>query len=103
MHHCAGSYARRCASGERSIWSLRALDLNAAEENQVQEHVLTVEVNNKGRAVAQTAGKFNLKPFGKKHLARERQTGHVYLHLLRVAPTIMRMWMDREGLSHASG
>ena len=103
MHHCAGSYAKRCAAGERSVWSLRAIDLDAAEENQVQEHVLTVEVNNKERTVVQTAGKYNLKPFGKKHLARERKTGNVYLHLLRQAPTVLRMWMDQEGLSHASG
>jgi hypothetical protein len=103
MHHCAGSYVKRCATGERSVWSLRAIDLDAAEENQVQEHVLSIEVNNKARAVVQTAGKYNLQPFGKKHLAKEWKTGNVYLHLLRQAPTIMRMWMDREGLSHASG
>ena len=100
MHHCAGSYTRRCASGEKSLWSLRALDLDAAEENQVQEHVLTIAVNNKKKAVEQNAGKFNLKPFGKKHLARRRQTGNIYLHLLREAPTVMRLWMNREGLSH---
>lgn len=100
MHHCAGSYAKRCAAGEKSIWSLRALDLDAAEENQLQEHVLTVEVDNKKRAVVQNAGKFNLKPFGKKHNAKQRNTSNVYLHLLRQAPTFMRMWMDREGLSH---
>ena len=100
MHHCAGSYAKRCAAGERSLWSLRALDLDAAEENQVQEHVLTIEVDNKKKSVVQNAGKFNLKPFGKKHLAKQRQTENVYLHLLREAPTIMRLWMNREGLSH---
>ena len=100
MHHCAGSYVKRCGSGERSIWSLRALDLDAAEENQVVEHVLSMEVDNKKKAVVQNAGKYNLKPFGKKHMARERKTGNVYLHLLRQAPTIMRLWMDREGLSH---
>lgn len=100
MRHCAGSYAKRCRTGEKSIWSLRALDLDADEENQVQEHVLTIEVDNPKKTVVQNAGKFNLKPFGKKHVARERKTGNVYLILLRHAPTIMRMWMDREGLSH---
>ena len=100
MHHCAGSYAKRCAAGEKSLWSLRALDLEAAEENQVREHVLTIEVDNKKRVVVQNAGKFNLKPFGKKHLAKQRQTGNIYLHLLREAPTIMRLWMDNAGLSH---
>ena len=100
MHHCAGSYAKRCLAGEKSLWSLRALDLDAAEENQIQEHVLTIEVDIKKKAVVQNAGKFNLKPFGKKHVARERKTDNVYLLLLRYAPTIMKMWMDREGLSH---
>lgn len=100
MHHCAGSYTKRCAAGEKSLWSLRALDLDAAEENRRQEHVLTIEVDNKKKAVVQNAGKFNLKPFGKKHLAQQRRTGNIYLHLLRQAPTITRLWMDREGLSH---
>ena len=100
MHHCAGSYAKRCAAGEKSVWSLRSLDLDAEEENQIQEHVLTIEVNNKKRAVVQNAGKFNLKPFGKKHVAQQRKANNVYLHLLRQSPTFMRMWMDREGLSH---
>ena len=100
MSHCAGSYTRRCASGEKSIWSIRALDLDAAEENQIQEHVLTIEVDNKKRAVIQDRGKYNLQAFGKKHMARERNTNNVYLLLLRYAPTIMRMWMDRSGLSH---
>ena len=101
MHHCAGSYAKRCAAGERSLWSLRALDLDAAEENQVQEHVLTIEVDNKKKSVVQNAGKFNLKPFGKKHLAKQRQNGECFTsNLLREAPTIMRLWMNREGLSH---
>ena len=99
MHHCAGSYTKRCAAGEKSLWSLRALDLDAAEEHQVREHVLTIEVDNKKKAVVQNAGKFNLKPFGKKHLAQQRRTGNIYLHLLRQAPTVMRLWMDREGLS----
>ncbi|MCZ6634702.1 MAG: PcfJ domain-containing protein [bacterium] len=101
MHHCVGSYAKRCVAGEQCIWSLRALDLDAAEENQIQEHVLTIAVNTKKKAVVQHAGKYNLKPFGKKHLAKERQTGNIYVHLLRQAPTYMRMWMDREGLSFA--
>ena len=100
MHHCAGSYAKRCAAGEKSVWSLRALDLDAEEENQIQEHVLTIEVDNKKRAVVQNAGKFNLKPFGKKIVAKQRQANNVYLHLLRQSPTYMRMWMDREVLSH---
>ena len=101
MHHCAGSYVKNCASGEKSVWSLRALDLDAAEENQEQAHVLTIAIENKRKTVSQYAGKYNLKPFSKKHIAKERKAGNVYLHLLRRSPTFMRMWMDREGLSYA--
>ena len=100
MHHCVGSYTKRCASGELSVWSLRAIDLDADEENQTQEHVLTIAVDNKKRVVNQYAGKYNLKPFGKKQVSRKRNTGNVYLHLLRQSPTFMRMWMDREGLAY---
>ena len=99
MRHCVGSYTRDCATGDKSVWSLRAHDLEAAKENQVEEHVLTIEVNPKKRAIVQFAGKCNLKPFGKKHIARQRTTDSIYLHLLNQSPTFMRMWMEREGLS----
>lgn len=99
MRHCVGSYIRRCITGEKSVWSLRALDLDAARENQVEEHVLTIEVDNKKKTIVQFAGKCNLKPFGKKALARQRHADSVYLHLLNQSPTFMRMWMAREGLS----
>ena len=45
MRHCVGSYTRECAEGDKSVWSLPALDLDAAKENQIEEHVLTIEVN----------------------------------------------------------
>jgi hypothetical protein len=99
MRHCVGSYTRRCTLGETSIWSLRALDLDATEENQIQEHVLTIEVDPEKRAVVAHAGKYNLKPFSRKHIAIQRHADNTYLHLLRQSPTFLRMWMDREGLS----
>ena len=100
MSHCVGSYVKRCVSGQESIWSLRALDLDAAEENQIQEHVMTVGVENKKKTITQYTGKYNLKPFGNKRVAKKRKTSNIYMHLLRQSPTFMRMWMDREGLSY---
>lgn len=102
MSHCVGSYVKQCVAGNESIWSLRALDLDAAEENQVQEHVLTVSVNPKRKLVTQYAGKHNLKPFGRKQVAKKRNASGIYLHLLRRSPTYLRMWMEREGLSYSS-
>lgn len=99
MRHCVGSYTRDCATGDKSVWSLRALDLEAAKENQIEEHVLTIEVNPKKRTIVQFAGKCNLKPSGKKHLALQRKVDSIYLHLLNQSPAFMRMWMEREGLS----
>jgi len=100
MSHCVGSYVKRCLSGQESVWSLRALDLDAEEEKQVQEHVLTVSVENRKKTVTQYAGKYNLKPFGKKIVAKKRKASGVYIHLLTQSPRFLRMWMDREGLSH---
>lgn len=99
MRHCVGSYTQECAEGEKSVWSLRALDTDAAGENQIQEHVLTIEVNVRKRAVVQFAGKCNLKPHGRQHTARQRHADSIYLHLLRQSPTFLRTWMEREGLS----
>ncbi len=99
MRHCVGSYTRECANGEKSVWSLRALDLDAAKENQIEEHVLTIEVDTKRKSVIQFAGKCNLKPHSKQHTARQRHADSTYLHLLRQTPAFMRMWMNREGLS----
>ena len=100
MSHCSGLYVRECASGDRSIWSLRALGLDASEENQILEHVLTIEVANKKRSVVQSRGRHNLKPLGKKHVVKERSKSNVYLMFLRHTPSIMRVCMDHEGLSH---
>ncbi|MFT5368528.1 MAG: hypothetical protein ACI8V2_003494 [Candidatus Latescibacterota bacterium] len=78
MHHCAGSYTKRCAAGEKSVWSLRALDLDAEEENQVQEHVLTIEIDPKKRAIVQTkrwqiqSQTFWQKTFGRRTQNRQR-------------------------------
>ena len=99
MRHCVGSYTRECAERDKSVWSLRALDLDAAKENQIEEHVLTIEVYPKKRTIVQFAGKCNLKPDSREHTIRQRHTDRIYLHLFRQSPAFMRMWMEREGLS----
>ena len=99
MHHCVGSYADRCHSGERAIWSIRVVDLETEEPERM--HVLTVAVDPKKRTVTEARGKYNLKPFDGKRVSKKRSANGLYLHLLRVSARIPRMWMDREGLTHA--
>lgn len=96
LHHCVKSYARLCAKGENSVWSLQA---EGAE--QKKPNVLTIAVDNKHRRVTQFRGKFNMVPNDKKRTAKQRhQTSKSYDHLLRKSPEIMRRWMEREQLKH---
>jgi hypothetical protein len=98
MHHCVASYTRRCVSGETSVWSLRVQDTDAPESEQ--SNILTIAVDNKKRVVTQARGKYNLQPFDRAGLAKQRRTGRPYLRLLRESGRILRLWMDREGLAH---
>jgi hypothetical protein len=59
LHHCVASYADRCHRGVSSIWSLR---LWQAEKIN---HVLTVEVDPRGRAVIQARGRANRAASGR--------------------------------------
>lgn len=59
LHHCVASYADRCYRGISSIWSLR---LCQAEK---MNHVLTVEVDPRRRAVIQARGWANRAASGK--------------------------------------
>ncbi len=99
MHHCVGSYADRCISGEKTIWSMRIVDLEAEEPEQM--HVLTIAVDPKRRAVTESRGKYNLKPFDRARVSKKRRTNGLYLRFLRESARIMRLWMDKEGLIHA--
>lgn len=103
MHHCVGSYTDRCASGERAIWSIRVTDLDADLAIQEPEtiHVLTVSVDAKKRTVTEARGKYNLKPHDRAQLGKKRRAHGLYMHFLRESARILRLWMDREGLSHA--
>jgi hypothetical protein len=98
MHHCVSSYTRKCVSGEASIWSLRVQDMDAQESEPY--NVLTIALDTKKRLVTQARGRYNLQPFDRASLVKQRRTGRPYLRLLRESARILRLWMDREGLTH---
>jgi hypothetical protein len=55
MRHCVASYARSCAKGACSIWSLQVKDRDGTRR------VLTVEVRLPGRLICQARGRFNAR------------------------------------------
>ena len=57
MGHCVGSYARSCASGRVSIWTLRVVDFFGQETR-----LLTLEIANQGRQIIQARRKHNKTP-----------------------------------------
>ncbi len=59
LHHCFASYAHRCCRGASRIWSLRVW------RGESVQHVLTMEVDPKRRAVVQARGRANRAPSGK--------------------------------------
>jgi hypothetical protein len=75
MRHCVATYARACASGYSSIWSLRHrwLDEDAARS------VLTVEVRPATRMIVQLRGRANSRASG-------------------LPLELVRQWAAREGL-----
>jgi hypothetical protein len=77
MKHCVGSYARSCASGRTSIWTLEV------ESFEGRSKLLTIEVQNAARLVCQARGKCNVMP-SEKHRA------------------ILRRWAEKAGLKMAS-
>jgi hypothetical protein len=97
MHHCVGSYARRCVTGERSIWSLRV----CVGDDDVEKHILTIAVDNKRKFVTQARGKYNMQPFDKARTRNNQQDAdRPYVSLLRESARVMRTWMGQEGLRH---
>src|ERR1700761_9329537 len=59
LRHCVASYVYNCSRGVSSIWSLRSW------RGEKIRHLLTVEVNQQGRAVVQARGRDNRWPAGK--------------------------------------
>jgi hypothetical protein len=76
MKHCVASYARSCASGACSIWTLEV------ETFEGRAKVLTIEVRNGARLIGQARGKCNRLP-GAKHRG------------------MLRRWADNAGLTLA--
>jgi hypothetical protein len=65
MNHCVATYARSCAHGVTSIWSLEA------ETFDGRSKILTIEVQNATRRICQARGKCNMLPAEKhKHILR---------------------------------
>jgi len=53
MHHCVGSYARRCDNGDTSIWSM-----TVKSEFNKETSLVTIELD-KSRNIQQVRGKYN--------------------------------------------
>ncbi|MBV9849975.1 MAG: PcfJ domain-containing protein [Armatimonadetes bacterium] len=87
MHHCVGSYARSCAKGQKSIWSLGVEDARTG----LRRRVLTVEVHNARRLVVQARGRCNKAPGDRRASAR-----------LGAAPHWLAQWARQEGLTVAT-
>lgn len=76
MKHCVSSYARSCAAGRCSIWSLEVRSRDGLEKRQ------TVEVSRQG-VIVQSRGKLNALP-------KQQDLD------------VLRRWAEREGLALAT-
>jgi PcfJ-like protein len=77
MKHCVGSYARSCAHGVCSIWSLEVESIDGRSK------VLTIEVQSATKLICQARGKCNALP-------AEKHRG------------ILRRWAEQAGLQVAN-
>ena len=78
MHHCVETYARWCANGASSIWSLRRRAATG-----VERPIVTFEIDRRRRAITQVSGRGNRTP-GPSALA------------------LITQWAAREGLAIAA-
>ena len=83
MRHCVASYARSCAGGRTSIWSMRFEDTRSGSVHRV----MTIELQNSTRAIVQARGRFNRQPGQRRSSAR-----------LNRAPEILKKWASQEQL-----
>jgi hypothetical protein len=83
MRHCVASYARSCAKGHTSIWSLQV------EEGRggTRRRAMTIAVQNARKQITQARGRCNRLPGAKG--ASDR---------LNHAPAILELWARQEGL-----
>ncbi len=78
MHHCVGSYAARCLSGQTSIWSMQI------ETPRGRRRVLTIEVDASACRIRQARGRRNALP-------------------KEDASLLLRRWANREGIEVVTG
>jgi hypothetical protein len=83
MNHCVASYARSCAKGHTSIWSLQVEDCRTG----ARRRTMTIAVQNARKLITQARGRCNRLPGAK----------HASLRLNR-APEILEAWARQEGL-----
>jgi hypothetical protein len=77
MRHCIATYARSCANGRSSVWSMQC------EDAEGRERVLTIEVRPSSRMVMEARGRFNAAPTPQ-------------------AMRILRQWTEKADLSLAA-
>ena len=87
MRHCVASYARSCARGQQSIWSLQM----HAPDGRPPRRVMTIAVNNARHMITQARGRCNHLPGDRRASAR-----------LDDAPDLMKRWAAQERLGIAS-
>jgi hypothetical protein len=84
MHHCVGSYARSCAKGHTSVWSMQVEDTRTG----ARRRVMTISVQNARKLITQARGRCNRLP-GARHSSLR----------LNHAPMILQKWAQQEGLT----
>jgi hypothetical protein len=103
LKHCVVSYARRCARGDISIWSLQVNRFGQPR------HVLTIAVDNNKAEITQTRGRFNAHQDSELASAAiapddgsrpHGRLNHTDRDFLLRAYRVMRFWARKEGLTY---
>ena len=95
MSHCVVSYSDQCADGNTAVWSICA----HREGTEEREHVLTVALDIKARAVTQARGRHNAVPNKRQKTAQiQRLEEGGYIRLLDRSAYVLQEWMQRERL-----
>lgn len=84
MRHCVASYARSCAKGAISVWTMTMEDCRTGS----RRNVMTIEVQNARRFIAQARGRCNKAP-GEKRASQR----------LNKAPAVLKQWAEQERLT----
>ena len=93
MHHCVASYARYCAKGQKSVWSLSVEDVDSGHT----DCVMTIAVSNGNRRVVQARGRCNAFP-GQMHDRAAAQVLKTEGDRLKLGRSVMRQWGDKESI-----